>query len=369
MAKTRIVLSEAGLVYPSGEEVHTAASGLVRALREYYLSIEDSDGRVGIGEIRANIAFITHTAEEKVAPGILALVRAIDWSQPWSEILDALPALAVDVPKISRAAVENALVDGVARDRRMTAAELLGGTWRAEGVECNQCVFWGSDESMRANAERYVAQGFRSIKLRIGIGTLEQDYARLAWLRDRFGDLLHLAVDANGAWTLRQAAAAIAKLRPIGFDYIEQPTMPGDWQALEGLARETDVPIMLDEGLQGWSDVERLCANRGRISAHLKIAKAGGAVAMVKVGRALSSHGVPYVVGQMNEGALATAIAIHCAMALEPIIGELYGALGILNDPATGVRYERGRALVAHGPGTGVKFDPAKAKEVWSGEL
>ncbi|HTS94233.1 MAG TPA: mandelate racemase/muconate lactonizing enzyme family protein [Stellaceae bacterium] len=369
MGKIKIALSEAGLVYPPGEEIHTAASGLVKALREYYLRIEDGRGVAGIGEIRANIAFITHTAEEKVAPGIITLVQGIDWSRPWSEILEALPARAADTPKISRALVENALVDGVARERGVTAAEFLGGAWRADGIECNQCVFWGSDENMRANAERYVAQGFRSIKLRIGIGTLEQDYARLSWLRDRFGGSVHLAVDANGAWTLRQAAAALAKLRPLGFDYIEQPTTPGNWEALEALGRETDVPIMLDEGLQSWSDVERLCANRGRISAHLKIAKAGGAKEMVKIGRTLSSHGVPFVVGQMNEGALATAIAIHCAMALEPMIGELYGALGILNDPATGVRYEHGRALVAHGPGTGSTFDPSKAKEIWSGEF
>jgi hypothetical protein len=54
-------------------------------------------------------------------------------------------------------------------------------------------------------------------------------------------------------------------------------------------------------------------------------------------------------------------------MALNPMIGELYGALGILNDPATGVRYENGKALVARGPGTGVEFDPSKTEELWSG--
>jgi len=365
MTGTRIALLESFLVYPPGEEVHTAASGLISALHEYFLRIEDASGRVGVGEIRANIAFITHTPEEKVAPGIAVLVRAIDWSRPWEEVLETLPTVAASAPKISRAAVENALVDGIARSRGVTAAEFLGGTWR-NGVPCNQCVFWGSDENMRANAERYVAQGFRSIKLRIGIGTLEHDYARLAWLRDRFGSSVRLAVDANGAWNVREATAAVARLRPLRFDYIEQPTTPGDWQALEALARETDVPIMLDEGLQGPADVERLCANAGRISAHLKIAKAGGAVAMVEIGRKLSSHGVPYVVGQMNEGGLATAIAIHCAMALDPMIGELYGALGILNDPATGVSYEDGKAFVARGPGAGVEFDPSKAKELWT---
>lgn len=368
MAKAKITLSEAYLVYPPGEEIHTAASGPVPSLHEYFLRIEDREGRIGLGEIRANIGFITHTPEARVALGIVALAQAIDWSRPWAEILEHLPSTEGEFPRISRAAVENALVDGIARARGVTAAALLGGTWR-DGVACNQCVFWGSDDAMRANAARYVAQDFRSIKLRIGVGPLERDYARLAWLRERFGPSIHLALDANGAWTARQAVAAIARLRPLGFEYIEQPTTPGDWDALEEVARESDAAIMLDEGLQSESDVARLCAHSGRISAHLKIAKAGGALALVRMGRTLARHGVPFVVGQMNEGALATAIAVHCAMALEPMFGELYGALGILNDPGRGVRYENGKVSVPHLPGTGVTVDFTKTAEIWSAEL
>src|SRR5689334_21099414 len=74
MMSTTIALSEAHLVYPPGEEIHTAASGLIQALHEYYLRIENGAGHVGIGEIRANIAFISHTPEDQVAPGIRALV-------------------------------------------------------------------------------------------------------------------------------------------------------------------------------------------------------------------------------------------------------------------------------------------------------
>jgi len=368
MKRPRVTLSEAHLVYPAGEEVHTAASGLIPALHEYFVELDDGRGGIGLGEVRANIAFITHTPEDAVAPGIVALAETIDWTAPWVEILDALPATAAEIPKISRAAIENALVDGIARARGETAAEFLGGHWR-DGVDCNECVFWGSDDALRANAERYVRAGFRAIKLRIGIGTLEQDYRRLSWLRERFGDAIRLAVDANGAWTAPQALDAIARLRTLGIDYIEQPTTPGDWPALETVARETDLPVMLDEGLQTSIDVERLCSHGGRISAHLKIAKAGGARAMVAIGRTLERHGVPFVVGQMNEGALATGIAVHCAMALAPMIGELYGALGILNDPVSGVRYADGKVFVPRGPGVGIAFDRGKTKEIWSLEF
>src|SRR5581483_12433379 len=115
MPHTRVTLSEAHLVYPPGEEVHTAASGFIAALHEYYVRIEDRECRVGDGEIRANIAFITHTPEEAVAPGIAALARSVDWSLPWREILARLSEFSAGHPKIARAALENALVDGIAR--------------------------------------------------------------------------------------------------------------------------------------------------------------------------------------------------------------------------------------------------------------
>ncbi|WP_315837965.1 mandelate racemase/muconate lactonizing enzyme family protein [Bradyrhizobium prioriisuperbiae] len=360
-------VSEARLHYPSGEEVHTAASGRVDALHEIFLEIGTETGFCGLGEIRANIAFITGTPESRVLPGIVGLLRAIDWRKEPAAILRDLPMPGAGFPKISRALVENALVDGLGRAEGRTACSFLGGAWQ-RAVPCNQCIFWGDDAAMHRLAERYWAEGFRSIKLRVGIGTLDDDHRRAAWLRERFGDDLHLAVDANGAWTPSASLAAIARLGPLGIDYVEQPTSPGDWGALEEVGRATDIPIMIDEGLQGEHDIALLCRQAPRFSAHLKIAKAGGALAMVKIGRRLDRHGVSYVVGQMNEGTVATATAIHCAMALKPMFGELYGALGLLDDPASGVSYAGGQVSVRERPGFGVSFDPSLTRTLWISE-
>jgi L-alanine-DL-glutamate epimerase-like enolase superfamily enzyme len=86
---------------------------------------------------------------------------------------------------------------------------------------------------------------------------------------------------------------------------------------------------------------------------------------MVAIGREFDRHGVPYVVGQMNEGALATAIAVQGAMALSPRLGELYGALGILNDPAGGVTYSDGAVEVSRAPGCGVTLATETLSLLW----
>lgn len=358
-------LYEADLRYPAGQEVHTAASGRIAALHELFLEIEDRDaGLTGAGEVRTNIAFITGTPEEEVRPGVIALCHGLDLSDA-TRLALSFNRLRRDAPKICCALLDNALVDLEARRRNQSASAYLGGKWRCDGVACNNCVFWGTDADMQANLARYVALGFRKIKLRVGVGTLEDDLRRLSWIRGAYGESVALAIDANGAWTADAALSAIDRMRRFDIEYVEQPTAKGDWPALERVAGACGLPVMIDEGLQDEADVARVCANQGRIAAHLKIAKAGGVSKLVEIGRRFDREGVPYVVGQMNEGGIATAIAVAAAMALSPLIGELYGALGIADDPGAGVTYADGRVFVPAGPGIGVALQRDRVRRLW----
>jgi L-alanine-DL-glutamate epimerase-like enolase superfamily enzyme len=61
----------------------------------------------------------------------------------------------------------------------------------------------------------------------------------------------------------------------------------------------------------------------------------------------------------MNEGAIATAAAVHVAAAVAPRFRELYGADGLVDDPASGLSYEDGRVRIADGRGLGIAFDPS----------
>ncbi|WP_114947834.1 mandelate racemase/muconate lactonizing enzyme family protein [Microvirga calopogonii] len=365
MNPVRIRLFEGFLRYPRGQEVHTAASGRIDALHELFLVIDDLEGSVtGQGEVRTNIAFITGTPEHEVAPKVVELLTRIADVRSAGELQERFEQVRTGNPKIAQALIENTLVDLEARRRGISMAEYLGGVWKA-GIPCNECVFWGADEDMRANVASYLAQGFTRIKVRVGIGAIEDDIRRIGWLRDCYGDQIDLAIDANGAWDAETALHHIEQLARFGIQYVEQPTYKGDWAALERVARECGIETMIDEGLQTMDDVDRVCANEGRISAHLKIAKAGGVAALVAIGRRFDEQGIAYVVGQMNEGGLATAAAVQAAMALSPRVGELYGALGIENDPCAGVTYHNGRVAVPPGPGTGVSIRPDGLTLLW----
>ncbi|MCC7047406.1 MAG: mandelate racemase/muconate lactonizing enzyme family protein [Alphaproteobacteria bacterium] len=368
MKAFRFKIYEAFLVYPPGQEVHTAASGHVAALHEIFAEIEDRQaGLIGVGEVRANIEFISGTPEADVAPRAIALLKAVADSSTHAALESGFAQARSRFPKISQAIIENTLVDLAAKRGGVTAAEILGGVWKPS-VPCNQCVFWGADSAMKANFEMYLAQGFRRIKLRVGIGTTEDDVRRLQWMRERGGPEIELSIDANGAWDADMALTNIDRLRRFDIKYVEQPTHKGDWDGLERVARESGLDVMIDEGLQTDDDVARVCANKGRISAHLKIAKAGGAAALVAIGRRFDQSGVSYVMGQMNEGALATAIAVQAGMALKPRVGELYGALGILNDPGDGVTYGPGSVSVACRAGAGSSLRHDRLSLLWDSD-
>src|SRR4051794_27714349 len=219
--RTVLRLCAADLHYPRDLQVHTAASGPVGVLSARYLVIERSDGLHGAGEVRANITYLSHLPEQAVDPAILALCRCLPWSAEPEDILAATQGHSGAAPAIATAAVENALIDAIARREDVPVARWLGGEWRS-GVATNQCLFWSPDERFDRLARRFLAEGFREIKVRIAIGTFAEDLARLERLRALAGPDIAIAVDANGAWSVDEARERLRALEHIGLSYVEQ---------------------------------------------------------------------------------------------------------------------------------------------------
>lgn len=361
---TAVKLLTASLHYPPELVLHTASSGRITQLEELYLIIE-RDGRLaGFGEIRENVAYLTGLPPHVVRHGIVALVRALDWSQPNDEVAAQFARVRIDAPAISRALVDAALVDWAARARGICVAELFGASFRPEHTT-NQSLFVSENSHLRTMAERYIARGFRKLKLRVGARSLREDCARLALLRDLFGDSIELAIDANGTWPLDDAITSLREMARFDLAYAEQPIAAGNWEATLRLADASPVPVMLDEGLTSADDIERVIAARGKLWAHLKIIKLGGITPAIVAARRLAAADVPFMIGQMNEGAAATAAAFHCTITTNPAHAELYGADGLIDDPVQGVSYANGTIRVERAPGLGVQIATHNLQTLW----
>jgi L-alanine-DL-glutamate epimerase-like enolase superfamily enzyme len=109
----------------------------------------------------------------------------------------------------------------------------------------------------------------------------------------------------------------------------------------------------------------RLAGGGHRLMAHLKLVKLGGLAPASRAVRALAAAGVPCMIGQMNEGGLATAAALHLCVATQPRFAELYGADGLSNDPAPGLVYADGLVSAPALPGLGLSFARERTETLW----
>src|SRR5262249_51545128 len=284
--------------------------------------------------------------------------------QPHDAVAAQFPRVSIDAPAICRALVDTALVDWAARARGVSVAELFGAPFRADHTT-NQSLFVSEDAHLRTMAERYIARGFRKLKLRVGVRSLREDCARLALLRDLFGEGIELAIDANGTWPLDDAITNLREMTRFDLAYAEQPIAAGNWEAALRLADASSVPVMLDESLTSPDDIDRIIEARGRLWAHLKIIKLGGITPTISSARRLAAAEVPFMIGQMNEGAAATAAAFHCTITTNPAHAELYGADGLIDDPVRGVSYSNGTIRVEQAPGLGVQIGTHNLQTLW----
>jgi L-fuconate dehydratase len=83
------------------------------------------------------------------------------------------------------------------------------------------------DEKMQRLAREAVAEGFRTIKLKVGLD-IEDDIRRCRLARAAVGPDIAIAVDANQRWDVRAAIDWLQPLKQFDLAWIEEPTCPDD---------------------------------------------------------------------------------------------------------------------------------------------
>lgn len=359
----KLKLYQADLHYQKGIVLHTASSGAVPALSELYLTAQKGDEVIAIGEARENISYLTGHSADEVRSAVTGICTALDWALPPEDILNQLHDMPHPVSS-APALIDCCLHDLIARNHNQQVCELLGGR-ATESSSTNQTLFWSPDAEFRELAGNYVRRGFKTLKLRVGIGSFEEDMERLQFLRTSFGADAKLSIDANGTWTTDQAIENLRRLAPLDLDYAEQPIPPGNWDAMIKLAEAAPMPVFADESASTRDDIQTIASLGGRVGAHLKIAKMGGIRPVFTAARQLMEAGAPVMIGQMNEGAAATAAAAHLSIALGVTHRELYGADGLLNDPAEGLRYDDGKLWLSGNSGLGITLETDNLTLLW----
>jgi o-succinylbenzoate synthase len=122
-------------------------------------------------------------------------------------------------------------------------------------IPINGLIWMGQVDFMKAQIEEKLKQGFTCLKLKIGAIDFEEELNLLQKIRKHYdASCLELRVDANGAFTQKDALKKMEQLSALHIHSIEQPLKPGQWELMADLCEQTPLPIALDEELIGVTD-------------------------------------------------------------------------------------------------------------------
>ena len=121
-----------------------------------------------------------------------------------------------------------------------------------KAIPINGLVWMGEKSYMKEQIVEKIAQGFSCIKLKIGAIDFNAELDLLKYIRTEFSsEDIELRVDANGAFSAKEALEKLKRLSDHKIHSIEQPIKQGQVDAIAALCRITPIPIALDEELLG----------------------------------------------------------------------------------------------------------------------
>jgi L-alanine-DL-glutamate epimerase-like enolase superfamily enzyme len=348
---------------PLAESFQHASSGRIDTLNELVLRLESDDGCVGWAEMRGNNHYVTGDSPGSLAAMLqeLILPRLIgqDASSP-RLLADHVERLVVG-NTTAKALVDIAMHDLVARRHGVPVHALIGGH-RHSRVHCHATLPFCPPEEAAQRARTYLKMGFDTIKIRLGMRPFQHDLDRVGAVRQVMaahdGPAV-LAADVNQGWDSKTAIRALHALRDCELAWIEQPVPAGDIAGLRDVRRSIDIPLIADESCGTPADLLRLLQADAADGFHFKLCKAGGIGAVMRMVATAECAGRPYLIGQMDEGMLATAAAVQCGMCANAVSYELWGYQRVAKQPFSGLELNAGHMRAPTGPGLGISVDEA----------
>ncbi|WP_121742034.1 dipeptide epimerase [Natronorubrum halophilum] len=328
----------------------TIARGTTTETEVVTVRVEDDDGNVGIGGAGPSSHYgETAATVEAVLPDLLAVVEAVDDPHNLARIERRMRE-TVERNPAARTAVSIACHD-LAAKRLDVPLYRYWGLDPADTLETSYTIGLDETETMREKTETALERGYGILKVKLGT---DRDIEIVRTIRSVAPDV-RLFVDANEAWTPREAVAKIDRLAEFDLEFIEQPVPAENREGLRFVYERSVLPIAADESCITLEDIPRI-ADRCDI-ANLKLMKCGGLREAKRMIHAARAHGLEVMCGCMTESNASIAAACHLAPLLD--YADLDGSLLLADDPYGGVPLSDGRIELdgLERPGTGAVLE------------
>jgi L-alanine-DL-glutamate epimerase-like enolase superfamily enzyme len=149
------------------------------------------------------------------------------------------------------AAVNNALWDLKARLLNVSLLNLLGAARERAEIYGSGGFTSYSIAELQEQLGGWAAQGFTKVKMKIGRDAGE-DVARVKAAREAIGDHVELFVDANGAYTRKEALAQAERFAEFDVRWFEEPVSSDDLEGLRLLRDRAPAGMKIAAGEYGY---------------------------------------------------------------------------------------------------------------------
>jgi L-alanine-DL-glutamate epimerase-like enolase superfamily enzyme len=215
------------------------------------LELLAEDGAVGLGFMASlfhplpDVAEIGRVFREEVWPGLqgqvpLGLVHKVTRPRGGNRRSPSLPF---------GDALQMALWDLSARHAGLPLYKLLGGTRSKVRAYASGLDFHMTDAEFSAFFGRARELNYPAFKIKVGHADFERDLHRLALLRKAVGDKAGVMIDANEAWSGKEALAKLGRIEKAGFPllWVEDPILRDDFNGLK-LLRQNASWTLINSG-------------------------------------------------------------------------------------------------------------------------
>ncbi len=211
------------------------------------LEVETDEGITGMGflqPITGGVRTVAACLREQIIPRVLGR-DATHIEALWKELYVSNHMLGrMGIVLFAIAALDMALWDALGKKAGLPLYRLWGAFRDAVPVYGSGCYRGLGGDGMVAKARRYVAQGFKAIKMQVAhLHTLQQDVAHVRQMRDALGPDIEIMIDVNQGWTADEAIRAGRHFEELDIAWLEEPVPVDDVKGYQRVARALRLPI------------------------------------------------------------------------------------------------------------------------------
>ena len=323
--------------------------------------ITTGDGVVGYGEGATQMRGLYTIVRDHLAPALVGM-DAFDLTGVHARMdqVEMMVTERLAQWNVARCAIDMALYDAMGKALGVPVCSLLGGKQR-DSFEIVKNVGIADPARSVEAAQQIVAEGCRCIKMRVGTD-FATDLERVEAVRNAVGPDIRIRLDANQAWSPRQAVMQIQRLQDFGLEAVEQPCAYWDVRGSAEVVARVSVPIIADESFWTVHDAQVLLTAGAADVLHVYLGKCGGFFQSARIAAIAHGFGKAVTVGERVPLGIGEAAHAHFIAALARCDYPAEPAYDLNQHDllAAPVRKANGRMYVPDGPGLGIEVDEDK---------